>query len=312
MAFSAADVKALRERTGCGMMDCKKALSDSDGDMEKAIEILREKGLAAAAKKSGRIAAEGIVDAYISDDFSVGVLLEVNSETDFVAKNADFRKFVNDVAAHIAKKAPCCVKEEGCDCSLLDQAFYADESITISDMLTEKIATIGENMNIRRFERYEGVVEAYIHGGGRIGVLVNFKLGDETKVTEPSYKEFARDVAMQIAAANPLFINKESVPAETVEKEKEILMAQAINEGKPQAIAEKMVLGRIAKYYKEVCLIEQPYIKDPDKTVGKLLEEVSKQTGTSIEIVKFARFEKGEGLEKRDDDFANEVASMIK
>ena len=312
MAFTAADVKTLRERTGCGMMDCKKALSECDGDMEKAIEILREKGLAAAAKKSGRIAAEGVVEAFISEDGKTGVLLEVNSETDFVAKNEDFRAFVTDVAAHIAAKNPCCVKEEGCDSCLLDQKFFKDETKTIGDMLTDKIATIGENMNIRRFERYEGIVNAYIHGGGRIGVLVNFKLEDEAKAADSAFKEYANDIAMQIAAANPSFLDKDSVPAETVEKEKEILMAEAVNEGKPANIAEKMVNGRIAKYYKEVCLVEQPFIKDGDKTVSQLTKEVAQAIGTGIEIVKFARFEKGEGLEKREDDFANEVASMIK
>jgi len=312
MAFTAADVKNLRERTGCGMMDCKKALTESDGDMEKAIELLREKGLAAAAKKSGRIAAEGLVEAYLSDDAKLGVLLEVNSETDFVAKNADFQKFVKDVATHIAVKNPCCVKCDDEACGLLTQKFYNDESVTIGDMLTEKIATIGENMNIRRFERFEGIVEAYIHGGGRIGVLVNFKLADESKAGSAEFKEYARDIAMQIAAANPLFLNKDSVPGETLEKEKEILTAQAMNEGKPQAIAEKMVTGRIAKYYKEFCLVEQAFIKDPDKSVTAYTKEVAAKLGTEIEIVEFARYEKGEGIEKREDDFASEVANMVK
>ena len=311
MAFTAADVKTLRERTGCGMMDCKKALTEAGGDMDKAIEVLREKGLAAAAKKSGRIAAEGIVEAYLSDDKTVGVLLEVNSETDFVAKNADFKKFVADVAKHIAVKNPCCVSGDG-DNALLNQKFFEDESKTIGEMLTEKIATIGENMNIRRFERNEGICEAYIHGGGRIGVLVDFKLSDPAAASKDAFAEFARDIAMQVAAANPQFITENDVPAETVEKEKEILMAQAINEGKPQNIAEKMVNGRIAKYFKEICLIDQPFIKDPDKKVSALMKEVAGQIGSEIEIVKFTRYEKGEGLEKRDDDFANEVASMIK
>ena len=311
MAFTASDVKNLRERTGCGMMDCKKALVETDGDMDKAIEFLREKGLAAAAKKAGRIAAEGLVEAIVVNDGKLGVLLEVNSETDFVAKNAEFQKFVNDVARHIAEKNPCCVDGDA-DSALLKQKFFENESVTIGDMLTEKIATIGENMNIRRFVRYEGVCEAYIHGGGRIGVLVNFKLGDESKASDPAFKEYAKDIAMQVAAANPLFVNKEDVPEETVAKEKEILMAQAVNEGKPQNIAEKMVNGRIAKYYKEVCITEQPFIKDGDKTVSALTKEVADKIGTTIELVAFARFEKGEGLEKREDDFAGEIEKMLK
>lgn len=304
MAFTALDVKNLRERTGCGMMECKKALTEADGDMEKAIELLREKGLANASKRAGKIAAEGIVEAVVSGN--VGVVLEVNSETDFVAKNADFQAFVKDVADQIVKTAPASVE------ALLAEKFYGDESVTIEDMLNEKKAKIGENMNIRRFERYEGVCEAYVHGGGRIGVLVNFKLGDESKAADPAFREFARDVAMQVAAANPTFLNKDSVPAETLEKEKEILTAQAMNEGKPANIAEKMVAGRIAKYYKEVCLVEQPFIKDQDKSVTQLTSEVAKAIGTEIEILAFSRLEKGEGLEKKEDDFAAEVASMVK
>lgn len=306
MAFTAADVKELRERTGCGMMDCKKALTETNGDAEKAIEILREKGLAAAAKKAGRIAAEGLVEASVGADGKLGVLLEVNSETDFVAKNADFQTFVKNVAKQVAVKAPKTVEE------LLEQPFVDDAAVTIKDMLTEKIATIGENMNIRRFEKFDGVCEAYIHGGGRIGVLVEFSLADESKAMDAGFRAYAKDIAMQIAAANPQFLDESSVPAETIAKEKEILMAQAINEGKPEAIAEKMVNGRIAKYFKEVCLVDQPYIKDGDKTVAQLTKEVSASVGTELAIVRFARFEKGEGLEKRSDDFAAEVASMVK
>ena len=304
MAFTALDVKNLRERTGCGMMECKKALTEADGDMEKAIELLREKGLANASKRAGKIAAEGIVEAVVTDN--VGVVLEVNSETDFVAKNADFQAFVKNVATQVAKTAPESVE------ALLAQKFYGDESVTIEDMLNEKKATIGENMNIRRFERYEGVCEAYIHGGGRIGVLVNFKLADESKATDPAFREYARDIAMQIAAANPTFLDKDSVPAETLEKEKEILTAQAINEGKPANIAEKMVAGRIAKYYKEVCLVEQEFVKDNDLTIAKYTDKIAKELGGSIVIDGFVRFEKGEGLEKRNDNFADEVANMVK
>ena len=299
--FSATDVKNLREKTGCGMMDCKKALTESNGDMEKAIEFLREKGLATAEKKSGRIAAEGIVEAYV--DGNVGVLVEVNAETDFVAKNDEFRTFVTGVAKEIAATNPANVDE------LLDKPFAGGQSVR--DTLTEKIAKISENMNIRRFERYEGIVETYIHGGGRIGVIVEFDTSAEAAATE-DFKVLAKDVAMQVAAVLPQYVSQSDVPAEVVEKEKEILTAQAINEGKPANIAEKMVAGRIQKYYKEVCLLEQPFIKDGEKSVAKVIKEISDKVGAPISVKKFARLEKGEGLEKREDNFADEVANMIK
>ena len=299
MAFTAQDVKTLREMTNCGMMDCKKALTETNGDMDKAVEFLREKGLATAAKKAGRIAAEGLVTAMVFDN--VGVVVEVNTETDFVAKNVDFQKFVADVAECIAKTNPADVE------ALKAEKLYGDQ--TVGDALTEKIATIGENMNLRRFERYDGVNEAYIHGG-RIGVLVNFKLGDAAKAEEPAFKAAAKDVAMHIAAVMPKYVKSDEVPSDVVEKEKEILKVQALNEGKPEAIVDKMVAGRIQKFYKEICLVEQPYVKDGDLTVAKFLKNVAAEIGTDIEVVKFARLEKGEGLEKRVDDFAAEVAKM--
>lgn len=298
--FTAKDVKELREKTGCGMMDCKKALTEANGDAEKAMELLREKGLATAAKKSGRIAAEGIVEAYTDGD--IGVLVEVNAETDFVAKNDEFRTFVADVAKHIADNNPADVE------TLLEQSF---KDGTVRDALTEKIAKIGENMNIRRFERYEGIVETYIHGGGRIGVMVEFDTTPEAAATE-DFKTLAKDIAMQIAAIFPQYIAPENVPADVVEKEKEILTVQAMNEGKPANIAEKMVEGRIKKFYKEVCLLEQPFIKDGDKSVAAVIKEVSAKVGAPITVTKFARLEKGEGLEKREDNFADEVANMVK
>ena len=300
MAFTAQDVKTLREMTNCGMMDCKKALTETNGDMDKAVEYLREKGLATAAKKAGRIAAEGLVTSVVFGN--VGVVVEINTETDFVAKNADFQKFVMDVAKCIADANPA-------DVEALKAAPLYDGQ-TVGEALTEKIATIGENMNLRRFERFEGVNEAYIHGGGKIGVLVNFKLGDEAKAEEPAFKAAAKDVAMQIAAVMPKYVKSDEVPADELEKEKEILRAQALNEGKPEAIVDKMVAGRIQKFYKEVCLVEQAYVKDGDLTVAKFLKNVANEIGTDIEIVKFARLEKGEGLEKRVDDFAAEVAKM--
>lgn len=300
--ITAESVRELREKTGCGMMDCKKALTEAGGDMERAGELLREKGLATAAKKAGRIASEGMVDVYV--DGNVGVLVEVNAETDFVAKNEEFTTFVRNVARQIAATNPADVD------ALLAQSYIDDASVTIGEMLTEKIAKIGENMNIRRFARYQGAVEGYIHGGGRIGVLVNF----ETSVDAGSegFKAYAKDVAMQVAAAFPQYVNTADVDTTVLDKEKEILRAQALNEGKPEAIVDKMVAGRISKFYKDVCIVEQPFIKDPDKTVKALTKEVGDQLGGEIKILAFSRFEKGEGLEKKVDNFAEEVASMTK
>jgi len=298
--ISSAAVKELREMTGCGMMDCKKALTEANGDMDKAIEYLREKGLAAAAKKAGRIAAEGIVYACTNDDSTVGVVVEVNSETDFVAKNDDFQKFVSNIANVIMNENPA-------DVEALSNAKYPASDMTVADMLREKILTIGENMNIRRFERYEGNVVTYIHGGGRIGVMVNFDV-EGGKID--AFAETAKDIAMQVAAAIPQFLDRSSVPAETLEKEKEILSVQALNEGKPANIVEKMVMGRINKFYQENCLVEQAFIKDNDISVNKLLEQKSNETGTKISIKGFVRFEKGEGLQKKEDDFAAEVEKM--
>ena len=285
-------VKDLREKTGAGMMDCKKVLTETNGDMEKAIELLRERGIAKAAKKSDRIAAEGLVVAYKTENAKVGALVEINAETDFVAKNDEFRKFANDISVQIAKTNPKDVE------SLLTEK-YMDDAKTVAEVLTEKIATIGENMSIRRFVRYEttGLVETYVHGDGKIGVLVEL---------DKSETELAKDVCMQIAAANPSYLNKEEVPADIIEKEKEILKAQAINEGKPAEIAEKMVQGRISKYYAENCLVEQAFVKDPDTTVGKLV------AAKGAQILKFARFEKGEGIEKKEENFAEEVMSQLK
>ncbi|MDO4567173.1 MAG: translation elongation factor Ts [Oscillospiraceae bacterium] len=300
MAISAKDVQSLREQTGCGMMDCKKALTEAGGDMEKAVELLREKGLAAAQKKAGRIAAEGMVYSIVED--GKGAIVEVNSETDFVAKNEGFRAFVDKVARAIIKHQPATVEE------LLTLDF---EGETIEASLQEKILTIGENIKIRRFEKYDGVLVPYIHGGGTHAVMVNFDTDAET-AKKPEFTEYAKNVAMQIAALNPSFLDKTDVPSDTLEKEKEILKQQALNEGKPEEIAEKMVLGRINKYYKEVCLLEQPYVKDDKISVGQYTEQTAKELGGKIKITAFSRYEKGEGLEKRQDDFAAEVASMQK
>jgi len=300
MAFTAKDVQTLRERTGCGMMDCKKALTESNGDMDKAIEFLREKGLAAAAKKAGRIAAEGMVYALVEG--SKGAVVEVNSETDFVAKNDSFKEFVNIVAKAVIENDPADVD------ALLKVEF---EGQTIEARLQEKILTIGENIKVRRFQRYEGVLVPYIHAGGTHAVLVNFDT-DAANAENPAFLAYAKDVAMQIAAVNPTYVNKGDVPAAEVEKEKEILTQQAMNEGKPAAIAEKMVLGRINKFYKDICLVEQPFVKDDKISVGQYTANVAKELGTEIAIAGFSRYEKGEGLQKREDDFAAEVASMAK
>ena len=318
MAITAAMVKELREMTGVGMMDCKKALTETDGDMEKAVELLREKGLAASAKKAGRIASEGIVDVYLSDDNKVGTIVEVNSETDFVAKNQVFRDYV----AAVAKQASTTTATD------MD-AFFAekwdlDPQFTVKEALSQQVAVIGENLNIRRFEKFEkagsGRLVSYIHGGGRIGVLVEASaevVNDEVACDNDSdaLEELGKNVAMQIAALNPKFIAEKDVPADFIEKETEILTVQAKNDpknaNKPENIIAKMIEGRLKKEMKEFCLVEQPYVKDGDLTVKKYIDSVAKEVGAPIEITRFVRFETGEGLEKKDENFADEVAKAM-
>lgn len=297
-------VKDLRERTGAGMMDCKKALSESNGDPEKAIEYLREKGLAAAAKKAGRVAAEGLVMAYISDDKKVGSLVEVNCETDFVAANEDFVNLVKNVAKQASNSGSKTVDE------FVNEPYIEDKNIKIQDAVTALIAKLGENMNVRRFTNFSvenGVIESYIHGGGRIGVLVKLSCDKQGEVLNT----VAKDIAMQVAASNPLFLSREYVDAETMEKEKEIYRVQALNEGKPEKIVEKMVEGRIQKYYKEVCLVDQIWVKDPELTIAKYLQQKSKEIGSTITVDGFTRFERGEGIEKKEENFADEVAKQM-
>ena len=306
MAFTATDVKNLREQTGCGMMDCKKALTEANGDFDKAIEYLRERGLAAAAKKAGRIAAEGMVYAEADVAKKVGVVIEVNAETDFVAKNELFRSFVKDLA-HIV------MDENPADVDALLKCKMGDGDVDAA--LKDKILVIGENLKIRRFVRYEGVCAAYVHGGGTHGVLVEFATTDDV-VAKPEFTAFGKDIAMQIAAVNPGYLNEASVPAEVIAHEKEILLAQISNDpklaNKPDKVKEKMVEGKIGKFYKENCLVDQPFVKDGELTVSQYVANTAKELGGDIEIVKFVRFEKGEGLEKKADDFAAEVASMVK
>lgn len=298
-------VKELREMTGAGMMDCKKALSNTDGDMDKAVEFLREKGLAAAAKKAGRIAAEGLVAALVEND-KKGVIVEVNSETDFVAKNADFQEYVGQVATQALKTKAVAIEE------FLAEPWEPDPSKTVEQELSSKIAVIGEKLSIRRFVQLEneaGCVVSYIHGGGRIGVLVEA----ETAAVNDAVKEALKNVAMQIAALRPQYVSRDEVSDEFIEKEKEILKVQAKNEnpGKPDNIIDKMILGRLNKELKEFCLLDQPYVKDGDLTVGKYLQQVSKEVGVPVTVKKFVRFETGEGMQKKEENFAEEVAKQI-
>lgn len=297
-------VKELRERTGAGMMDCKKALNECNGDTDKAIEYLREKGLAAAAKKAGRIASEGLVKTYVSDDKKTASIVEVNCETDFVAVNESFVEFVDNVAKQASTSNSADID------GFVEEKYIADSSISVKDAVTNLIAKLGENMNVRRFNKLtvdNGVIESYIHGGGRIGVLVKL----ECEKSSPELSVVAKDVAMQVAAANPLFLNREQVDNETLEQEKEIYRVQALNEGKPEAIVEKMTMGRIQKYYKENCLIEQIWVKNPDYTITKYLQEKSKEVGAPISIAAYIRYERGEGIEKKEENFAEEVQKQV-
>ena len=302
MNITAAMVKELRESTGAGMMDCKKALVNSEGDMAKAVDYLREKGLAAAAKKESRIAAEGVVGTYICNKCGVGAMVEVNCETDFVANTPDFKELVETIAKTIIVSNPADVD------ALLNCKVAGDATQTVSEMITGKVAKIGEKMTVRRFVRYEaegGLVESYIHMGGKVGVLLK-ATGENTETVH----EVLHDVALQIAAASPVaaeYVTRDQVRADHLEHEKEILIAQARNEGKPEKIIEKMVTGRINKFYQEVCLMEQPFVKDPDMSVEKMIN--AKAPGTKI--VAFTRYKMGDGLEKKVNDLAAEVAEQI-
>ena len=306
MAFTAKDVQKLREMTGVGMMDCKKALTASDGDMDKAVEFLREKGLAAAAKKASKIAAEGASYAIVNEQ-GVGVVVEVNAQTDFVAKNEVFQAYVKDVAAVIAEQNPA-------DVEALMALTYPGTDRTVQEVQNDKVLSIGENIHVRRFVRYaDGVNVPYIHMGGKIGVLVNMEVEG---IAADQVIELGKDVAMQIAAMNPTYLDKSDVDQTTLDKEKEILMIQAKedpkNASKPENIIEKMVMGRISKYYEENCLLQQAFVKENKVSVEKHVAEVAKQLGGTIKIKAFTRFATGEGIEKKEDDFAAEVASMIK
>ncbi|NLX78747.1 MAG: elongation factor Ts [Clostridiales bacterium] len=308
MSFTAKDVQALREKTGVGMMECKKALVEANGDMDKAIDILREKGLAAANKKAGRIAAEGVVLAYRDNDLGVSVLVEVNSETDFVAKNEEFRAFVLDVAKTIAKTNPADVE------TLLATNLVGSDR-TVQEHVQDKVLSIGENIKVRRFVRVEGNTVEYIHGGGTLGVIVVLEADKETAAKEEVIA-MGKDVAMQIAAMSPLYLKESDVPADVIEHEKGILMAQIKADekmaNKPEKVIEGIVKGKLSKYFKETCLLEQQFVKDEDITVAQYIESVAKQVGAPVAVSAFYRYAKGEGIQKQEDNFAEEVSSMIK
>ena len=305
MAISASDVKKLREMTGVGMMDCKKALSESNGDFDKAIEWLREKGMAAAQKKAGKVAAEGVSYALSVD--GIGVVVEVNSQTDFVAKNDVFQAFVKDVALVIAKENPA-------DVEALKACTYPGTDRTVTDVTNDKILAIGENLQIRRFARYEtGVSVGYIHAGGKVGVLVNM---DVEGIDAAAVEELGKDVAMQICAMNPMFLDKSDVSAETLEKEKEIQMAMMDNDpkmaSKPQQVKEKIVMGKLGKYYEENCLMQMEFVKEKGVSVEKHVAAVAKELGGKITVKAYTRFMTGEGIEKEESNLAAEVAAALK
>ena len=303
MAFTAADVKNLREMTGVGMMDCKKALAASDGDIDKAIEFLREKGLAASAKKAGRIAAEGMAYAAVID--GVGVVVEVNAETDFVGKNEKFVEFVKGVAATVAKENPA-------DLDALMACKYADTDNTVTEQQQEMVLVIGENIKVRRFSFFtEGVSVPYIHAGGKIGVLVNLEVSEGIDATE-----IGKDVAMQIAALNPRFWDKSQVTQDVLDEEKKIMMVQMANDpkmaNKPEQVREKIVMGKMNKFYAENCLLQQEFVKDNSMTVEKYIASAAKALGGTVTFKNAVRFEKGEGIEKKQENFADEIAKMVK
>ena len=304
MAISAADVKNLREMTGVGMMDCKKALTECDGDIDKAIEYLREKGLAASAKKAGRIAAEGMAYATVID--GVGVVVEVNAETDFVGKNEKFVDFVKGVAATVAKEAPA-------DLDALMACKYNGTDLTVTEQQQEMVLVIGENIKVRRFARFsENVSVPYVHAGGKIGVLVNL----ETDLPAEKVEEIGKDVAMQIAALNPRFWDKSQVGQDVLDEEKKIMMVQMENDpkmaSKPEAVREKIVMGKLNKFYSENCLLQQEFVKDNSMSVEQYIASAAKAAGGKVTFKDAIRFEKGEGIEKKQENFAEEIASMVK
>jgi len=290
---TAAQVKELREKTGAGMMECKKVLTETDGDLDRAMDLLKERGILKAAKKSDRIAAEGLVASYVSDDKKIGAVVEVNAETDFVGKNQEFKDFVTAVVKQVALNNPANVED------LLNEKFISNEEKTVGETLTDLIAKIGENMSLRRFERYEtkGHIGTYVHGDGQIAILVDMEGGDDV---------LAKDISMQVAAANPRYLDESNIPADELEHEKEILKAQVINEGRPENVAGKIVEGRLGKFFSENCLVDQEFVKNPDQKIKDILK------AGNAKVNRFVRFEKGEGIEKKEENFAEEVAKQLR
>ena len=307
MAVTAAQINELRKSTGAGMLDCKKALEETAGDFEKAVDFLRTKGLAAAAKKAGRAATEGTVAAFISEDLKSGVLLEINSETDFVAKNDTFKAFVSNIGQHILAASPADVA------ALLEQPFTGDTSKSVLEYLNASIAIIGENLQIRRFAKFvvegDGLVGSYIHAGGKIGVLVQVASPAVTAANKDGLQGFVKDIAMHSAAAAPSFVCRDQVPSDVLDREKDVYRAKAKESGKPDAIIEKIIDGQINKYYADICLIEQAFVKDTDKTIQQVAKESGAAAGGTVSITRFERFVLGEGLQKKESDFAAEVAA---
>ena len=307
MAITAAQINELRKSTGAGMLDCKKALEQTDGDFEKAVDYLRTKGLAAAAKKSGRAATEGMVAAFVSDDLQNGVLLEINSETDFVAKNELFQAFVANIGRQVLETAPTDRN------AMLEQPYIGDPSKTVQTYLNESISIIGENIQIRRFSRFSvsgnGCIGSYIHAGGKIGVLVQFESPAISAANRETLQALLKDIAMHSAAAAPRYVTRDQVPNDVLEREKDVYRAKAKESGKPDAIIEKILVGQINKFYGDICLNEQVYVKDTDKTIPQVLKEAGSAAGGAISITCFERFVLGEGLEKKESDFAAEVAA---
>ena len=306
MAITAKMVSDLRAKTGCGMMECKKALTEANGDFDEAVKVLRERGLSVAAKKADRIAAEGVVDIMVCEECGKAAMVEVNAETDFVAKNETFKEFVRGILATILKHCPANVEE-------LLPLQYLDTDFTVEGKVKDMIHTIGENMNIRRFVIVEGTFSTYIHGKGTTGVIIGFDADDAAK-NNAGFAEFGKNIALQVAAMAPTYLNKETVPADALAAEKEILMNQINNDpknaSKPEQVKEKMILGKIGKFYEKNCLTEQAYVKDDSMSVGKYVEATAKEFGGKIALSGFWCFERGEGLEKREDDFAGEIAKL--
>lgn len=307
MAITATQINELRKATGAGMLDCKKALEQNEGDFEKSIDFLRTKGLAAAAKKAGRAATEGMVAAFVSNDLKSGVLLEVNSETDFVAKNEKFQSFVADIGRHILATSPA-------DCAtMLEQPYSGDASKNVQTYLSESISVIGENLQIRRFAKFDvegdGLIGSYIHAGGKIGVLIQIASPAVTDANREVLQAFVRDIAMHSAAAAPQFVSRDQVPTDVLDREREIYRVKAKESGKPDAIIEKILDGQVNKFYAEICLNEQVFVKDTDKTIQQVVKETGAAAGGPVTITRLARFVLGEGLEKKESDFAAEVAA---